>query len=133
MRLVLDSNVIIAAFAVRGICHALFEYCLENHDVYLCDTIITEVTRNLEKKIGIPGRLAADIEKYLRDNTYIEEPLEVETDIVCDRNDRLVLAAAKAAGASYLITGEKMLLSLGKHEETEIVSPRAFWERARRG
>lgn len=33
MKLVLDSNVIVAAFATRGLCGSLFEYCLESHEV----------------------------------------------------------------------------------------------------
>jgi predicted nucleic acid-binding protein len=32
MKVVLDTNVLIAAIATRGLCEALFELCLEKHE-----------------------------------------------------------------------------------------------------
>ena len=40
--------------------------------------------------------------------------------------DDLVLAAAVSAGADYLVTGDRKLLSLGRYLGVTIVSPRTF-------
>ncbi len=128
MRLVLDSNVIIAAFAVRGLCHALFEYCLEGHEIILCEEIIEEVARNLRKKIKVPGSLISEIESYLRESTLIENPIPVQEGVFEDESDLPVLGVAAASGSSYIITGDKALLSLKKYEDIDIISPRSFWE-----
>ena len=131
MRLVLDSNVIIAAFAVRGLCHALFEFCLEGHEIILCEEIMEEVKRNLQRKIKVPSSVAAEIESYLRDRTLIMKPVSVENGVFEDESDLPVLGVAAASGSSYIITGNTALLSLKKYEDIYMVSPRSFWEISR--
>ena len=37
MKIVLDTNVIIAAFATRGLCSPIFELCLDRFDVALSE------------------------------------------------------------------------------------------------
>ncbi|MFO7915378.1 MAG: putative toxin-antitoxin system toxin component, PIN family [Desulfatiglandaceae bacterium] len=128
MRLVLDSNVIIAAFAARGLCHALFEFCLEGHEIILCEEIIDEVKRNLRKKIKVPESLITEIESYLRESTLVEKPVPVENGIFEDESDLPVLGVGAASGSSYIITGDKALLSLKKYKDIDIINPRSFWE-----
>jgi putative PIN family toxin of toxin-antitoxin system len=133
MKLVLDSNVIIAAFATRGLCHALFEYCLENHEVIICEKILEEVGTKLIKKIKIPRSVAREIDSYLRDSTELVLPAEVRIPKLRDENDLPILGAAAASASSYLITGDSNLLRLKKIDKTDIVSPRSFWEEMKRG
>ena len=47
MRVILDSNVAIAAVAGRGLCDAVVELCLERHRLVLCDGIIEEIERGV--------------------------------------------------------------------------------------
>lgn len=54
MRVVLDSNVVIAAAAARGLCEAVFELCLERHHIVACEGILLEVGRKLEQKLRLP-------------------------------------------------------------------------------
>ena len=54
MKIVLDSNVLIAAFAARGLCDALFELCLEKHEIAASAPILVEVRENLKTKIKLP-------------------------------------------------------------------------------
>jgi len=39
----------------------------------------------------------------------------------------MVLGAAIAEKAQYIITGDKDLLSVGKFKDVKIVDPRTFW------
>ena len=39
MRIVLDANVMVAAFAARGLCEALFELCLGSHEILLSEPL----------------------------------------------------------------------------------------------
>ena len=132
MRVVLDSNVIVAAFAARGICSALFEYCVENHEVVLCAEMLAEVERALVQKVRVPRPVVRDILGYLRREARLVSPLEIDSPVCRDKSDLPVLGAAAAAGCEYIITGDADLLSVGKHEQVSIVSPRAFWERMKR-
>jgi putative PIN family toxin of toxin-antitoxin system len=133
LRLLLDSNVIIAAFAARGLCHALFEYCLESHEVLTCEEILDEIREKLITKVKVPASLASDIEKYIRDSTELVSPQTLLVPELKDNRDLPVLGAAVASGAAYLITGDAALLELRKIKKTIIVSPRAFWEAMKGG
>ncbi len=48
MRVVLDTNVLVAAFAARGLCEALVAVCLQSHEVVLSEHILAELNKNLE-------------------------------------------------------------------------------------
>jgi putative PIN family toxin of toxin-antitoxin system len=133
LRLLLDSNVIIAAFAARGLCHALFEYCLESHEVLMCEEILDEIREKLITKVKVPASLASDIEKYIGDSTELVSPQTLLVPELKDNRDLPVLGAAVASGAAYLITGDAALLELRKIKKTIIVSPRAFWEAMKGG
>lgn len=128
MRIVLDSNVIIAAFASRGICQAIFEYCLESHEVILCESIIKEIKKNLRTKIRVPAPVIGEIETYLRESTNVERPAKVDPEVFEDKSDLPVLGVAQATGSSYIITGDRSLQGLKKYGDTAIISPRSFWE-----
>lgn len=67
MRVVLDSDVLVAAFAAHGICSAMLEYCVENHEVVLCEVILAEFEKALVRKVGMPRSVARDAVRYLRD------------------------------------------------------------------
>jgi predicted nucleic acid-binding protein len=43
-----------------------------------------------------------------------------------DEEDDLVLATAVAGDAAYLVTGDRMLRSLGRYRNVTILSPREF-------
>jgi putative PIN family toxin of toxin-antitoxin system len=127
MRLVLDSNVIIAAFAARGLCQALFEYCLENHEIFLCRAMLDEIDRALIHKLGVPRKIAAEVSSCLNASAVLVDPASVEPGLCRDKSDLAVIGTALAAQADYLITGDQDLLSLRKYERTKIVDPRSFW------
>ena len=133
MRIVLDSNVIIAAFATRGLCQALFEYCLENHDVIVCEEILGEVRAALSGKIRVPEEVVGQIESYLRNSAELVKPAVLDIPTLKDRSDLPVLGAAVSAGADYLVTGDRELQALRKVADTAIVSPRTFWEKMKSG
>lgn len=49
--------------------------------------------------------------------------------VLDDDADNRVLEAAVEATADFIVTGDRGLLALERHEATEIVSPRSFIER----
>ena len=132
MRVVLDSNVIVAAFAARGICSALFEYCVENVEVVLCEEMLREIEKALVGKVGVPPVVAREVVVYLTEVAEIVTPAEVDPAACKDKGDLPVLGAAVAAKCDYIITGDAELLAPKKYEGVEIVSPREFWEKARK-
>jgi putative PIN family toxin of toxin-antitoxin system len=128
MIVVLDSNVIIASFATEGLCHSLFELCVDQHKIYICNFILHEVADKLYTKLKLPKKLIKEITKYLKVIATIQNPSLLAKQICRDKNDDIILSLAEASNADYLITGDNDLLILKKYKNVPIITPRGFWE-----
>jgi len=129
MRVVLDSNVIIAAFASRGLCSEVFEVCLSGHSIVTSEHILSEVKTNLIKKIRLPESIVKDIMEYLRDEAERVNPSEL-TDSPCrDKDDNIIIGTALSGNAEFIITGDEDLFVLKTYKGIDIITPREFWSR----
>lgn len=126
MRIVLDSNVIIAAFAARGVCAELFELCVSEHEIILCEALIVEVKKGLLKKIKVPAATVENIIELLITKTQSVTPASLDEKDCRDPKDIMVLGAAVAVGAKIIITGDKDLLALQRYRHIKIITPRDF-------
>ncbi len=127
MKVVLDTNVIIAAFAARGLCADILEVCLENHSIVISEQIVSEVEKTLSKKIRLPKKTARSIADYLRDVTEIVEPESIDTSVCRDKDDNAIIGTALQGKAEIIITGDDDLLVLKKYRGVKIITPREFW------
>ncbi len=128
MKVVLDTNVIIASFASRGLCHSVFELCLDRFEIIISSHLIDEVQTKLSKKLKLPPELIRDVIDFLSENATLIGVDEAPPDICKDPEDAKLLALAQKSGAPYLITGDKDLLAIKKYASSKILSPRQFWE-----
>jgi uncharacterized protein len=126
VRVVLDSNVLIAAFATRGLCESLVEVCLSDHELILSEHLLSEVQRNLTVKIRLPIGIIQDIISLLRDRGTLMVPDFVGEDACRDADDIPILDLAQAASADCIVTGDKDLLVVGRFGTIPIYSPRTF-------
>lgn len=128
MKVVLDTDVIIAAFAVRGLCKDLFEYCLKETDIYTSQVLLDEICKNLSKKIRLSQSSINQIRTFLQEQSHCLDPVKLKTSICRDSSDVHVLVTAKAAKVDFIITGDHDLLVIKEFEEIKILSPREFWQ-----
>jgi len=133
MRVVLDTNVVIAAFASRGLCAEIFEVCLLEHTVIMSEQIFSEVKENLIKKVHIPKGVVQNIMRYLEDIAETVLPEQVNASICRDKNDVGIIGTAISGNARFIITGDDDLLCIRKHKGIEIINPRGFWSLLRQG
>jgi uncharacterized protein len=131
MRVVLDTNVIIAAFATEGLCHAVFEVCLDQHQIVLSNFIIKEVSEALKKKLKLPETAVHEIVLFLKDHSALINHGTLPKQISRDAKDDMILALIAEAHADYLVTGDEDLLILNSYANIPILSPRKFWEALR--
>src|SRR4030043_1104647 len=132
MRAVLDTNVIIAAFAAHGLCSEVFEVCLTSHTIVISKHILSEIERVLIKKIHLPRNITASIIDYLRDVAELFEQKVIEDSACRDIEDRKIIGTAVSGNAQLIITGDDDLLTLKKFMKIDIVTPREFWNRLRK-
>jgi uncharacterized protein len=127
VRLVLDANVLIAAFVARGVCAELLEYCVREHEPVTSAAILEEVRRNLVDKIKVTTAQANQTVRLLRTRFEEVEPFALESPVSRDPDDDVVLGTAIAGRCDAIVTGDKDLLDLVTHQGIAIVSPRGFW------
>ena len=127
MKIILDTNVIIAAFAARGLCSAVFELCLDRFEVVISEIILKETITHLNDKIKLPTAQCEKIVSYLRAHCTVSSIDTVDKSACRDKNDLHILGLAQHASADYIITGDKDLLELIQYKSASIVTPREFW------
>jgi uncharacterized protein len=128
VNVVLDTNVIIAAFASRGLCEAVMTVCLDRGGLVISDYILDEVAEKLSNKLKMPATRVREIVKFLRDNARIVTPADMPADACPDADDLPILGTIVAAKAECLVTGDAALLALDKFAGIPINSPRQFYE-----
>jgi len=128
MRLVLDSNVLIAAFVARGVCADLLEHAVRVHDPATSEFILDEVHTKLREKIRVTTSQADQAVKLLRSRFEVVEPVTIDEEACRDPDDLPVLGTAVAARCDVLVSGDKDLLELETFRGIRIVSPGAFWK-----
>jgi len=132
VRVFLDTNVIVAAFATRGLCADVFRLVLAEHELLVSVTLIEEVTRTLTRKIRVPDQVVREIVAFLRASASTVEGVPERPPIVVrDPDDLVILGGALSGGADVLVTGDKDLLVLGEVGALRILNPRGFWELVR--
>ena len=90
--------------------------------------VMGELQTVLGDKLGVSAGAVAAIEGLLRElaSELAEAPAKVPA-VSGDRDDDRILAAAVAAGASVLVSGDtRHLLPLGQHDGMRIVKPQTF-------
>jgi len=132
VRVFLDTNVLVSAYATRGLCADVLREVLASHRLVISDPLLVELNRVLRNKLGIPTELAKEVADQLRRDGLPSRPGALPEAPIQDRKDLAVLSCALEGHSDLLVTGDKELLDLGRVETLEIVSPRAFWERVRR-
>lgn len=129
MKIFADTNVLVSAFAARGLCADLLEIILADHQLITGEFVLQELKQVLTKKLKVPERKVSDVLQFLR-NHHVEpkpdKPSEVK---VRDEDDRWILESAIRAKADILVTGDKDLLDISDQvPQLRIVTPRNFWE-----
>ncbi|MBI5577347.1 MAG: putative toxin-antitoxin system toxin component, PIN family [Deltaproteobacteria bacterium] len=131
MRVFLDTNVLVSAFSARGLCNELYEYILNEHELFTGEVIIHELRRVLKDRIGVSPTDIKIIENLLREHEVIPTPSEPHPLVIKDPDDKWVLASAIAGRADVLVTGDKDLLEVASQAPIPIMTPRNFWNMAR--
>jgi uncharacterized protein len=130
VRVFLDTNVLLSAFASRGICADLLRHVLVEHDLVTGEVVLTELKRTLLKRISVPPRVVADIEDLLRDYEVVAKPRRHLDLGLRDVDDEWIVASAVAGKADALVTGDKDILETTVQLPIRVCNPRQFWEQA---
>lgn len=128
MRVVLDTNVLFAAFITHGVCAGLYEECLLQADLVTSEYILKELAERLVTKAKFTKAEAQAVSQAVRKDAELASPTPLRKRVSRDPDDDWVLATAIAGAADVIVTGDKDLLVLKRYQGIPIVTPRGFLE-----
>ncbi len=128
MRVFLDTNVLVAAFATRGLCADVTRVVFAEHQLITGEVVLTELRDVLVRRIKLPVATVDDILALLRDQDVVPKPTKPSDVLVRDPDDRWILASATAGRADVLVTGDQDLLDVADKASLPILNPRGFWD-----
>lgn len=126
IRVCLDSNVLVAAFAARGLCSDVLAHVLREQHSVVPDAVREETLRILTDKFKLSAEALDSVVAVLdrcEAAAGSDEPSPVS---VRDPDDDRILADAVGAGVQIMVTGDKDLLEVAERSPIPILSPRAF-------
>jgi putative PIN family toxin of toxin-antitoxin system len=112
VRIVLDTNVLIAALIVHGVCHELLEHRTLRHTVLTSEFILHEAEEKLVEKFAYSKEMSAEAIGVLRSRMEVLVTSSLERPVCRDPDDDNILAAAVSGNGECIVTGDKDLLVL---------------------
>ncbi|MDQ3656136.1 MAG: putative toxin-antitoxin system toxin component, PIN family, partial [Chloroflexota bacterium] len=134
IRAVLDTNVLASGFvgfanAERAPARLLHLWRAQRFELVISAEILTELLNTFADPYFHRRLTSEQIEsaQFMLHNEATTASLTLQVDGVATHpEDDLVLALALSAGADYLVSGDKQLQRIGRHQGISVVSPRQF-------
>ena len=127
MKVFLDTNVLVASIATRGLCSELLENIIHDHELLTCRPVLAELERVLADKLKLPDPVVAGFVALVKAEGRVVEAGENPSIGIRDATDIPILACAIGGGADVFVTGDKELLDLRRVGKLPILSPRELW------
>ncbi len=128
MRVFVDSNVLIAALATRGICVDLLRLVLVDHQLLASKAVFRELRGILIDRLGLPRALADQVIPFLRERAEVCESRLPAVRTSAESDYDQILGAALEGQADVLVTADRVLLTTDNRASVRITDPRGFWE-----
>lgn len=129
MRIVLDTNVVLSALLWRGMPYRLLDAIRSRGEARLftspalLDELADVLTRpSATKRLAVIGKAAREVLTDYVDAVEVVEPEHVPRVVPNDADDDQVIAAALAAGADWIVSGDADLLAMGSHQGIPIIA-----------
>jgi len=133
VRIVADTNILVSGLLWRGLPWQLMRLA-EAKRVELCMTppMFTELAevlayRRMQPRLRQLGLTAGEIVAFAVSLTSVFETAEGEPIVTADPDDDIFLRCAAAAGAAYVVSGDRHLLELGTYAAIPIVTVHDFF------
>lgn len=129
MRIVLDTNVALSALLWRGTPYQLLDAIRSRGEVRLftspalLEELAEVLTRpSATKRLAVIGKSAHEVLLDYVEAVEMVEPEHVPRVVPADADDDQVIAAAIAAGADWIVSGDADLLSMESYQGIPIIT-----------
>jgi putative PIN family toxin of toxin-antitoxin system len=128
VKVLFDTNVLVAAFITEGFCNKLLHYTAKHHDLICSSELLIEFAETLRNKFEYPEKDIENATRSLRTIMSFVVPAAWPRQVSRDPDDDAVLLTALAGQCDRIVSGDKDLLDLQSFEGIIICTPRAFWD-----
>ncbi len=133
MKVFFDTNVLVSALTTRGVCAEVVEEALGRCEVVVDQVVLEELRRVLTDRMAVDAervsRVVAFFARFLTQRE-LEPPLAFG---LSDPADERIVAAAAAAKADLLVTGDREILDAAGSLPVAVETPRQLLLRRRGG
>ena len=127
MRLVLDTNVYIAAFLGKGLASDILRLGQRKKvRLFTSQAILKEIKKKLTYKFRVEKSIVNDFLDLIQQSSTIVNPRQTLTVIKADPEDNKILECAKEAKANLIISMDKHLIRLKSYGTIGIVHPKTL-------
>jgi len=127
MKILFDTNVLVAAFLRSGSSYDVIEQAIHEHEIYYTTFIIGEFRRVFKDKFHYTALVVNEFVVFI-EKFFIKGVTAVAIENICrDSDDDQVLADAIINKIDIIITGDKDLLDLKTHKGIRIIHPNEYW------
>lgn len=127
MKILFDTNVLVAAFIRGGSSYDVIEQAIHEQEIYYTTFIIAEFRRVFKNKFHYPGSIINEFVIFIKKFFIKGITADVIENICRDPEDDQVLADGVINGVNVIITGDKDLLDLKTHKGIRIIHPNEYW------
>jgi putative PIN family toxin of toxin-antitoxin system len=128
VRVVFDTNVVVAGIVAEGLCREILEIHMPEHTAILSPVLWDELVVTLRRKFGLTPDDLPILALYRQHAAWCE-PAKLAEAVCRDPDDDWVLATALAGEADAIVSGDADLLTLDSYSGIEMLSPRQFVSR----
>ena len=130
MKVVFDTNILLAAFLTEGLCSKILLRSKRGEfELYLCPFILHEFQDKLRNKFKATPTEIREAISLVREAACVTVPEKSYVRVrkaSKDPGDDEVIACAVSVGADYLVTGDSDLRQIRSYGAVRIISPRSF-------
>jgi len=126
MKVVLDTNVLIAAFIARGVCSEVLGHCVRRHVLVTSEFILNEFREHMVRKFRYSTEEVEAAVELLRSTMKVVKPADLGIIVCRDPDDDTILGTAVAGNATCIVTGDMDLLVIRQFRGIDLVSPAEF-------
>ena len=130
MRIVIDTNVLVSAvLSQHGPSHALWDHVLDARlELFVTQALLDEFADVISRDkfaavLPRTTRTSQMLLLKLRESAELVASVPLPAPVSRDPDDDSVIAAAVAAQAAWIVTGDRDLLVLGSYEGIAIITP----------
>jgi uncharacterized protein len=128
VRLLLDTNVLIAALVARGTCADLLEHCVRQHTIVSSQPLLDELRDVLRRTFRQRPSDVSSAVRLFSEKFVLVEPSPLEPPTCREHDDDVVLATALAGECIAIVSGDQDLLMLDPFRDIRVLAPSAFWQ-----